>query len=326
MHEVLNFVILSALMLTCVSTSAQDFKSEPEFDCGTITSNELGTVVYKDYSHGFSFELPENWMGNRLFLRGPAEAAQILVNPMIANSDPKFYVTEPAKPTGSETINGLTWTALTWDQGGRGYYIYSHGVAIEFFAAAFGKKKTVDPSALAALQQVLSTFTFFDDPYRIDRQLDGLRVGQKLGDLTITRIIPGAGGFEHPLATVEFAGQLTISGDMVLPSPTMGGGWSPYQLYPDDQTRQSMPHFKCPIENLVSITKNTVGVGLRNQQFTNEQFARVPSIRRSHLWYEAETTIVVDKIAQNFSYLGETSPGILAKLVRVISKKEGPWR
>ena len=324
MREVLSFVILAELMLTCVSSSAQGFRSEPEFDCGTITSNGSGAMVYQDYSHGFRFEFPGNWMGNRLFLRGPAEAAQILVNPMIANSDPKFYVTESAKPTGSETINGLTWTALTWDQGGRGYYTYSHGVAIEFFAAAFGKKKTVDPSALAALQQVLSTFTFFDDPYRIDRQLDALRIGQKLGDLTITRIIPGAGGFEHPLATIEFAGQLTISGDMVLPSPSMLGAWSRYQLYPDDQTRQSMPHLKCPVENLVSITKNTVGVGLRNQQFTNEQFARVPSIRGSHVWYEAQTTIVVDKIAQNFSYLGETSPGILAKLVKVISKKEGP--
>jgi hypothetical protein len=324
MRKVLSFVILAELILTCVSSLAQGFKSEPEFDCGTITSNGSGAMVYQDYGHGFSFEFPSNWMGNRLFLRGPAEAAQILVNPMTANSDPKFYFTEPAKPTGSETINGLTWTVLTWEQGGRGYYTYSHGVAIEFFAAAFGKDKAVDPAALVALQQVLSTFTFFDDPYRIDRQLDALRVGQKLGDLTITRIIPGAGGFEHPLATVEFAGQLRISGDMVLPSPSMGGGWSPYQLYPDDQTRQSMPHLKCPVENLISVTKNTVGVGLRNQQFTNEQFARVPSIRGSHLWYEAETIIVVDKIAQNFSYLGETSPGILAKLVKVISKKEGP--
>ena len=322
MREVLSFVILAELMLTCVPSSAQFFKSQPEFDCGTITADSLGTMVYQDYSHGFRFEFPGTWMGNRLFLRGPTEAAQILVNSMIAKSDPKFYVRERARPTGSETINGLTWTALMWPQGGRGYYTYSHGVAIEFFAAAFGK--IVDPAALVALQQVLSTFTFFDDPYRIDRQLDALRVGQKVGDLTITRIIPGAGGFEHPLATVEFAGQLRISGDMVLPSPSMGGGWGPYQLYPDDQTRQSMPHLKCPVENLISVTKNIVGVGLRNQQFTNEQFARVPSIRGSHLWYEAETTIVVDKIAQNFSYLGETSPGILAKLVKVISKKEGP--
>ena len=227
-REVLSFVILAELMLTCVPSSAQDFKSEPEFDCGTITANSLGTMVYQDYSHGFRFEFPGTWMGNRFFLRAPAEAAQILVNSMIAKSDPKFYVRERARPTGSVTINTLTWTALTWPQGGRGYYTYSHGVAIEFFAAAFDK--IVDPAALVALQQVLSTFTFFDDPYRIDRQLDALRVGQKIGDLTITRIIPGAGGFEHPLATVEFAGQLRISGDMVLPSPSMGGGVEPLSV------------------------------------------------------------------------------------------------
>src|ERR1039458_5366530 len=171
MHKPLSLVIVAELMLTCVSSSAQGFKNEPEFDCGTITSNSSGAMVYQDYGHGFRFEFPENWMGNRLFLRGPAESAQILINPMIASSDPKFYVTEPAKPTGSETMNGLTWTVLTWEQGGRGYYTYSHGVAIEFFAAAFGKDKAVDPAALAALQQVLSTFTFVDDPSLLNRPL-----------------------------------------------------------------------------------------------------------------------------------------------------------
>jgi hypothetical protein len=50
----------------------------------------------------------------------------------------------------------------------------------------------------------------------------------------------------------------------------------------------------------------------------------VPSISGEHAWYEAETTVIVDKVAQNFSPLGETSPGILANLVRVNSKKEGP--
>ena len=323
MHKPLSLVIFAGLLLTCVSSSAQGSNVELEFDCGTIAPNGSGAMVYQDFGRGFRFEFPGDWKGSKLFLSSPGTAAQILVNPMIASSDPKFYVTEPAKPTGSETINGLTWTALTWEQGGRGYYTYSHGLAIEFFAAAFGKNKAVDPAALAALQQVLSTFTFFDDPYRLDRQLAALKVGQKLGDLTITRIIPGAGGFEHPLATVEFAGQVTLTGDMVLPSPTMLGGWGPYRLLPDDQTRRSIPHLKCPVENLVSITKNAFAVGLTNQQFTNQKFAQVPSISGNHSWYEAETTVVIDKVAQDFSPLGETSPGILAKLVKVISKREG---
>jgi hypothetical protein len=50
----------------------------------------------------------------------------------------------------------------------------------------------------------------------------------------------------------------------------------------------------------------------------------VPSISGNHAWYEAETTVVIDKAAQDFSPLGETSPGILSNLVKVISKKEGP--
>ncbi len=320
----LSFAILAELMLTCVSTSAQGFGAESEFDCGTIAPNGSGAMVYEDYGRGFRFEFPGDWKGSSTGLEGSGPTAQILVNPMLAGSDPKFYVTESAKPTGSETVNGLTWTALTWEQGGRGYYTYSRGVAIEFFAPAFGKNKAVDPAALAVLQQVLSTFTFFDDPYRLDRQLAALQSGQKFGDLTITRIVPGAGGFEHPLATVEFAGQLTLTGDMVLPSPTMLDGWGPYRLYPDDQTRRSIPHLKCPIENLGSVTENPFAVGFMNQEFTNQQFAQVPSISGNHAWYEAETTIVVDKVAQNFSPLGETSPGILANLVKVISKKKGP--
>jgi hypothetical protein len=324
MNKLLSLVILAALVLTCVSSSAQDSKVEAEFDCGTIAPNGSGAMVYEDFSHGFRFEFPGDWKGGEMFLHGPDTAAQIMVTALTASSDPKSYATEPAKPTGSETIHGLTWTALTWQNGGSSYYTYTHSVAIELFAPAFGKNKALATDALAALQQVLSTFTFFDDPYRLDRQLAALEVGQKLGDLTITRVIPGAGGFEHPLATVEFAGQLTITGDMVLPSPTMLGGWGPYRLYPDDQTRQSIPHLKCPVENLVSVTKNTFAVGFTDQQFTNQQFAQVPSISGNHTWYEAETTVVIDKVAQDFSPLGETSPGILGNLVKVISKKEGP--
>ncbi len=326
MRQSARLAVFALLILAGASISAQGFKSEREFDCGTIARNSSGAMLYQEFSLGFQFEFPADWQGNSQFLRGPEESSEILLNPLIAGSDPKFYVKEPAKPTGIETINGLTWTTLTWQNGGRGYYTYSHNVAIELFAPAFGlgKNNPVNPDALAALQQILSTFTFFDDPYRLDRQLGALKVGQRFGDLTITRIIPSVGGFDHPLATIEFAGQLTITGHIVLPSPTMLGGWGPYTLYPEDESRSAIPRLKCPVENLVDVTRNTVGVGISNQEFTNQQFARVPSISGNHAWYEAETTVVVDRITQDFFAADETNPSISARLVKVISKKEGP--
>jgi hypothetical protein len=321
MHKPLSLVIFAGLMLTCVSSSAQGSNIELEFDCGTIAPNGSGAMVYQDFGRGFRFEFPGDWKGSKLFLSSPGTAAEILVNPMIASSDPKFYVTEPAKPIGSETINGLTWTTLTWERGGRGYYKYSHGLAIEFFVSAFGKNKAVDPAALAALHQVLSTFTFFDDPYRLDRQLAALKVGQKLGDLTITRINPGAGGFEHPLATVKFAGQLTLTGNVVLPSPSMGGGWSPYFMYLDNESRSLVPQLKCPVESLAPDSEWTFRVDFTNQEFTNQQFAQVPSISGSHAWYDAEATVVVDHVSEAFGN-GGMKPQVSARLVRVLRKKE----
>ena len=142
-----------------------------------------------------------------------------------------------------------------WPDGMIGSYTYRDGVMVEFVTSPIrlGNDLAVPPESLAALKQIQSSFTFFDDPYRTDRQLAALKVGQKLGGLTVTRIVPGAGGSDHPIATLKFAGQLTLTGHVVLPSPTMGGGWGGYFMADlDGESRSVVPQLKCPVEGLAS--------------------------------------------------------------------------
>ena len=324
MHKLLRLVLFAGLVLPGARASSQFHNDKPKFDCGTVTSRGSGSWTYEDFGYGFRFELPSSWIGGQNSIHEPSGPRSFLVEALFAASDPKLHPSEGARRGPTETINGLDWTALTWPDGGIGSYTYRDGVMVEFVAGPIriGSDSSVPPESLAALKQIQSSFTFFDDPYRLDRQLAALKVGQKLGGLTITRIVPGAGGFDHPMMTVEFAGQLTLTGHVVLPSPTMGGGWSGYFMADlDSESRSVVPQLKCPVEGLDRVTEWTFGVGFTNQQFTNQQFAQVPSISGNHAWYDAEATVVVGNVSTVFGN-GGMNPGISARLLKVIRKKE----
>ena len=242
----------------------------------------------------------------------------------LALSDPNLHPPPGERRGPTEVINGQNWTALTSRTGSIGSYTHRDGVMVEFFGISpvrTGSNVTVPPESLAALKEVQSSFTFIDGPYRTDRQLAALKVGQKLGGLTVTRIVPGAGGFDHPLATVKFAGQLTLTGNVVLPSPSMGGGWGPYFMYLDNESRSLVPQLKCPVEGLAPDSEWTFRVDFTNQEFTNQQFAKVPSISGAHAEYDADAAVVVDNVSEAFGN-GGMKPQVSARLVRVLRKEE----
>ena len=284
MHKLLGVVLFAVLLLFSTRVWSQipsSYNDQREWSCGSATSSSSVSLIYEDFGYGFRFQAPSGWVGGLGSIHEPSGPLSVHMEQIFAASDPKLYLSEGAKPGATETINGLNWTGLTWADGSIGSYTYHDGVTVEFMTSPIrlGSNLAVPPESLAALKQIQSSFTFFDDPYRLDWQLAALKVGQKLGGLTVTRIAHGAGGVEHPIATVRFAGQLALTGHVVLPSPTMGGGWSPYFMADlDSESRSVMPQLKCPVEGLGPVTEWAFGIHLTNQDFTNRQFANVPSI------------------------------------------------
>ncbi len=323
MHKAFTLTVLAGFLLHPSGASGQ-VPRESTFDCGRISLSPSGkSITYYDLGRGFRFEFPADWLGNRVILSDPADNActspfhcpsQILVNPLLATSDPRFYVSEGAMVTGTEAVNGLQWTALSWPNGRRGYYTYRDGVAIEFIAMPFGKSRAPSSTALAAMTQILSNFSFLDDAARLDRQIASLRTGQKLGSLTIERIVPGKGGFGGDIAKVEFSGQLKLTGTVGLES-TMGGGTSGYFFVESHRgNAAAIPQLSCPVEDVENILPKRVAFS--NQEFAQQQFGK-------HNWYDAGATVVVEKVVETFSSDG-VGASVSARLVAVPEKNKTP--
>jgi hypothetical protein len=200
MSKAFTLAVLAGFLLLLSGASAQTPK-EKAFDCGTVRLSPSGnSMTYVDLGRGFSFEFPLEWVGDQLGLYNPSNNTSIGVNGFRAASDPRFYVSEGAKVTGTRVVNGRAWTSLTLPgKEESGYYIYGDGLAVEFIA--FGEN--LSAASVAALTQILSSFSFVDGDFRLDRQLAALHTGQKMGNLTIDRILPGGGGFEENVAKIE---------------------------------------------------------------------------------------------------------------------------
>ena len=99
----------------------------------------------------------------------------------------------------------------------------------------------------------------------------------------------------------------------------MLGGWGPYTLSGFDvQSRSLVPQLKCPVEGR-ELGPPPIAIEFTNQEFTNRQFANVPSISEHHDWYEVVATVVVDHVTETFGGVW-MAPEVSARLVKVISK------
>ena len=319
LYRLLGFLLLSALIMPD-TRAAQLGTDNTKFDCGAITST--GTLSYEDVGYGFRFELPPGWVGGQNSIHESSWSKYFFLQALFVSA-PKSYL-RGAVTGPTETIHGLNWTALSWSDGKIGSYTYHDGVTVTFVGSAIrGEAKAgVPDELLAALKQMQSSFTFFDDPYRLDRQLANLKAGQKLGDLTITEIVPRPGAFGHPTTTVKFAGQLAVSGQVVLPAPNVPGVWIPYSATDfDAASRAALPQLNCPVEGVAAASGWTLGIEFTNQKFTNQQFANVPFMTGRHPWYSADATMTVDDVTAVFGN-GAVQPAISARLVKVIRKDD----
>ena len=295
--------------LTFLLLIATSFAEPKTFDCGRIgVSSSPGRQSYYDVTHGFRFEFPADWTGSQVTLGDP-NYNTIVINPLFAERDPKFYTSESGKVVGIRTVNGLEWTALSWPDGRRGYYSYRNGVAIEFVAMPWNRNRTgpmVSGNALGALDQIVSSFAFVDEPSRLDRQLKALKAGQKLGGLTVKSVLRGTGGFNGTTGTIEFTGRLVLTGTVTVEStPRSTSGYFVYDL--DPASFAKVPQLSCPFRE--ADNPYLIQIYFTNQSFAEQQFGK-------NDWYEGKATVVLDKFSEAF-YNGGTGAWIRATLVQV---------
>jgi hypothetical protein len=310
MPKAFTFAVLSGFLLILSGASAQTPKEEA-FDCGTIRLSPSGnSMTYVDLGRGFSFEFPSEWIGRQTGLYNPGNNTSIGVYGLHAASDPRLYVSGGAKVTGTKVVNGRAWTALTWPGKQRsGYYIYADGLAVEFLADG----ENPSAASLVALTQILSSFSFVDGDFRLDRQLAALHTGQKMGNLTIERIVPGTGEPDGIVAQIEFSGQLTLKGEIVSES-SMNSGPGPYHFYIDSESASLIPQLKCPVYSTAPFQ-----IGFNNQDFAEQQLGKR---KLGDNDYEAEATVIVDDLSETFYYIS-IGAGAHARLA-AISQLEAP--
>jgi Sel1 repeat len=318
----LRLLLLGLLLLPHRSAVSQVRGDGLAFDCGAVTATAFGKLQYEDFGYGFRFDLPFHLLAGQSIIHDPQWTQRFVVQALFA-ADPKTYLAGAA--TGpTETIRGLKWTELRWPDGRVGSFTYHDGVMVTFVGSAVGvDSKTEAPAELlAALKQIQSSFAFFDDPYRIDHQLAALKVGQKLGDLTIAEIVSGTAGSDHPTTTIKFAGQLTVSGQVISPYAVTPIKWRPYFATDfNAASRAALPQLNCPVEGASTATGWTPAIEFTNQKFTNQQFANVPFMAGQSPWYQNAATVIVDDVTAVFGD-GAAQPAISANLVKVVSKDE----
>ncbi len=320
--RILSLLLLGALILPSAYAASQANSDKSKFDCGTVTPTGAGNLSYEDFGYGFRFELPAGWAGEQNIIHQPSWTQYFFLKPLFV-AEPKIDLA--GATTGpTETIHGLNWTALSWPDGRIGSYTFRDGVLVTFMgnAVRVDGKSEASAELLAALKQMQSSFTFFEDPYRLDRQVAGLKVGQKLGDLTISEIATGAGRPNHSTATVKLAGQLTVMGQVVLPELWLKMVWRPYYVTDfDTATRAALPQLNCPVEGVAAASGWTLAIEFTNQRFTNQQFANVQFMAGMHPWYFADATMTVDDVTAVFGN-GAVQPSISASLIKVLRKNE----
>jgi hypothetical protein len=305
-HALLVGFVLAASTLT-----AQTNQPRKTFDCGIIgPSPSSGLQSYFDFKHGFHFEFPSDWKGDKLLLTKSGEAYnQILISSLFAAHDPKLYTSGHAQEIGAKAIGGHEWTALRWPDGRRGYYAYREGLAIEFVAETRTKAGwSPSPEVLTALDGILSSFTI-DDASRLDRRIAALRPGDKLGSLTVRHVVPGTLKTVGPIKKIEFSGQLTLKGTVMIES-TMRATSGYYIALLDKSNRSQIPLI-CPCVDSGDFTLN---VYFSNQKFAGQQFVS-----------DAVTaTVVVDRITETFYYASEGA-SVTARLVTVLNQHESEY-
>jgi hypothetical protein len=206
---------------------------------------------------------------------------------------------------GNRSVHGIVWTKLHWPDGGIGYYAFRNGIAIEFAALTVPRNNPPSAQTVAVLNQVLSSFEFADGPLRLDHRIAALKSGQRIGGLTIRTVLPGAVGFGHTTGTIEFSGQLTLTGNVEI-DRTMLGGSSGYYIDGIDETgRSTIPMLDCPLKGSAASDPH---ITFSNQGFAEREFGKRDGI-------EGGATVVIDRLKIAF-YNGV--PGAMtARLISV---------
>ncbi len=239
------------------------------------TSSDAANEMTSTYNMKYGYE----------FQATPNYEHRILVYPIFASKDPQNYINaeEVSLPEtyGTTTINGLSWIKFNYASNTIAYYIYYEGEAIRIMEVAPGLAD-LSSTDITALSQVVSSFHFVSSTARLDNQIAALKVGQKFGNLTVSKIILES----DERGEVDFTGQLTLTG-----SVDVEGMFQEAIIFGnlDSSSLSEIPVIGCLCWYAQNVQISLDGVG----SSTKQQW-------ENGLGWRATTSIVIDNLQEHF--------------------------
>ncbi len=209
---------------------------------GYITIRQASTtnmMMYDATPEGFQFQFPSYLSENgNNEVRDQQNNFSILIDVFFSPAKPDIPSLGLIASTSTVIVNGLPWTKFAerntykgtgWFEGS-GYFVSQGGVTIELSEEVGSYIPTSAPPVLAdrdaqAVNDILSTFAFTNPSLRLDHEIGAVKVGDKYGSLTVSRVITGKAG------EIDFTGQLTLIGTFDAEVQPTGDGMGQGQVY-----------------------------------------------------------------------------------------------
>jgi len=187
-----------------------------------------GTKSFVDELGGFRFEYPDFLELNEtlLYFDNPPCGVpfdfggdiQVQVSLPERYREP-FYGDSENVSIGTKTLNGLMWEHYR-TKGSARLCTFSNGEQVCLFAADTSPKHELPEAAVAAMKTIEASFAFTDLARRMDAKIASLRAGDKVGALTVGRVVTREMAHRHPaeyrVGRYEAFGEVDFTGTLVL--------------------------------------------------------------------------------------------------------------
>jgi hypothetical protein len=280
-------------------------------------ASEPGMMSYEDREDGFRLDYPSLLQCRQLLIfRDPPSPTMIALYLVFSSDDPKTYLQTLAHLHGSmsvQEINGITWITYRTSSGAVGYYIYRDYEAVDIEGVPSVVTKTVSEAEVQAIRKMASHFAFSDPSTRMDAKIAMLKVGDRFGKLTVSRVVTRAKANgnrkeyrENPLGEVDFRGTLTLTGTLEN-NQTMNSGPDYAISAFDSGSYSELPQ--------VGYSFDFSGDDYFQIHLRNED--KVEDTLQKHKPRDEQVTILVNELKEVF-YPGGGAPWVTAELLKIV--------
>jgi hypothetical protein len=280
-------------------------------------ASEPGMMSYEDTEDGFRLDYPSLLQCRQhLIFRDPPSPTMIALNLVFSSDDPKTYLQTLAHLHGSmssEEINGASWITYRTSSGSVGYYTYRDYEAVDIEGVPSVVTKVVSKAEVQAIRKMASHFAFSDPSTRMDSKIAMLKIGDRFGKLTVSRVVTRAAAngnrkeyWENPLGEVDFSGTLTLTGTLEN-NQTMNSG-------PDYAVSAFSPGTYSELPQ-VGYSFDFSGDDFFQIHLTNVE--KIEETLGKHRLSDSGVTILVNELKEVF-YPGGGAPSVTAELVKIV--------